>query len=63
MIISVAAKNVRPGDKIYNSCAPPADRWVIIKSVTPRGNNIVIQTAAFDTWKHPEEGVTVHRLS
>ncbi len=62
-LVNVAAKDVQPGDELYNGGkGAPCFWWVRVRSVTPRdANTVVIETVYWDTWKHPREGVCVRR--
>lgn len=61
-MLTVAARDVRPGDQIYNSGAyHPSAAWVLVKEVIVVGDSIKISTHVFDTWKHPREGVAIRR--
>jgi len=72
-ILSIAASDVRVGDRIYNShgyCE--SARWVPVTkvreeegapypgAVNPR-KIVVIETATYYTWKDPREGIAVKR--
>jgi len=62
MLITIAAKNVRPNDRIYNSSAlHPSCAWVRVTSTEMHCGHIVIKTNVYDTWKHPLEAIAVQR--
>lgn len=65
---TIAAGDVKPGDRLFNSSAarhklPRGFHWVTVKEVRFLENNRVeIETTAFTTFKHRLEGIAV-RLS
>lgn len=64
MIKTVAARNVVVGDELYNSQAPhPAFRWVRVSGIRQNadGDCLILETFAWETWKHPDEAVSVRR--
>ncbi len=62
---TVAAKDVQVGDKIFNNLtAHPLFQWLTVTAVrlVLDGTRVVISTASWDAWKHPEESVSVRRV-
>lgn len=62
-LFSVSAKSVRVGDRIYNKGATYKPwEWITVTDVfLHESGSIVLRTSAWDTWKHPEEAVTIRR--
>lgn len=59
---TVAAKEVRKGDRLYNSAAHhPSWLWIPALEVVAEDDRIKIRTTAWETIKHPEEGVLIQR--
>lgn len=58
---TIAAKDVKIGDYIWNSLArQPAYQWVRVVSVEQKENNrIALHTSGWYTVKHREEGIAV----
>ena len=58
---TIAAKDVKIGDYIWNSLArQPAYQWVRVVSVEQKENNrIALHTSGWYTVKHREEGIEV----
>jgi hypothetical protein len=59
--ITIAAKDVKVGDHLWNSLAKhPAYQWVRVSSVEQKENNrVAIYTSSWYTVKHREEGIAV----
>lgn len=49
---TVEAQEVMSGDRIFGY-----GKWHRVKEVRRSGENVVIETTAWSTWKHPREGV------
>ena len=61
---TVAAKDVAAGDRIWAGGKIPAFQWVRVREVVTHTTDegriyTIIKTIAWDTWKHPREGVMV----
>jgi hypothetical protein len=61
MVQTIAAADVRPGDRIYSGGPIPAFAWVRVRTVRTAGGHAVIETSGWSTWKHPREGIAVQR--
>ena len=60
--ITVEARAVKVGDRLYNNLAPhPTFRWVTVRSIKSEGDRVYLATSAWETIKHPREGVTIQR--
>jgi len=60
-MITVAAQDVQVGDELHNPHGKGPFSWVRVLEVSTEGNTTIIKTNAWDTWKHPKEGVVVRR--
>ena len=59
----IAAKEVRPGMRLFNKDAPSREfQWTRVTEVTLTEKEITITTNDYDTVKHPEEGVFVETV-
>lgn len=59
---TIAARQVVVGDEIYNKSATrPEFKWtrVIKTRYSDDQKSVILTTMAWETWKHPEEGVAV----
>lgn len=65
--MNVSARDVRPGDEIFNRSAYKqkmhvAFHWVTVKAATPlEDNRVQIETTVFTTVKHALQAVNVRR--
>lgn len=61
--VNIAAKDVRVGDRIYNSHAfHPSAEWPRVTGIEPlESGNLLITSTDFATVLHPEEGIAVIR--
>lgn len=64
--LTVAASAVLPGDWLVVVERVSARRTRVVthkvRAVRQTSRSVVIETAAFSTWKHPREGVAIERL-
>jgi hypothetical protein len=65
--MTVAAKDVKKGDRVYNSIAAaaklhPAFYWVRVLRVQVVGKKTTIYTTVYEDHRHSEEAVTVERV-
>jgi hypothetical protein len=64
----VAAKDVKVGDRVFNPVAvqeglPEQFHWWTVGKVdiNEERKRVVVCTAAFDSWYHPQEAVAIRR--
>ena len=64
----VAAKDVKVGDRVFNPVAvqeglPKQFHWWTVAKVdiNEERKRVVVCTAAFDSWYHPQEAVAIRR--
>lgn len=69
-VLSVAAKDVQPGDQIWDPDFYAANKWVTIRQVFVAGNTISLATGSGEQWTpasgtnyvfHARQGVAVRR--
>jgi hypothetical protein len=62
--LTIRAKEVRVGDRIYNKHG--YDRacgltWVRVTEVLRVDPHVVLRTPIYDDWRHPDEAIAVQR--